>query len=347
MKREPRADLVIINGQEPGTLDPALAVTVEELRATLDLFEGLLRVDPVDAKPVPGLAERWEISPDGRVYTFHLRTNAQWSTGEPITAHDFAWAWKRALDPATASPYAEQFFPVKNAEAFNSGELKDPSQLGFAALDDHTFRVELANPTAYFLDLCAFQTLAVTPRRAIERHGDAWIHAHPLPVSGPYQLEFWRLKDRIRLRKNPRYWDAANTRAEVVDLLPATIASTAFNLYAAGQADILWDKDLVPPELLPALRDRPDYHSFPYLGSYFVRINVTRKPFDDPRVRRALALAVDKRRLVGKLLRAGETPASALVPPAARDYQSPEGLGHDPEQARRLLAEAGFPGGKG
>jgi oligopeptide transport system substrate-binding protein len=347
LRRELPADLVIINGQEPGTLDPALAVTLEELRATLDLFEGLLRVDPVDAKPIPGLAERWEISPDGRVYTFYLRTNAVWSTGEPITAPDVAWSWRRVLEPATASSYAGQLYPVKNAEAYNSGALKDASQLGFKAIDGLTFRVELNSPTAYFLDLCAFQTLAVVPRRAIERFGDAWIRARPLPVSGPYQLDFWRLKDRVRLRKNPRYWDAPNTRSGIVDLLPASTASTAFNLYEAGQADIIWDKDFVPTELLAELRGRPDYHAFPYLGSYFIRINNTRDPFKDARVRRALALAVDKRRLVTKLLRAGESPASHLVPPSVRDYTPPSGLDYDPEQARRLLAEAGFPGGKG
>ncbi len=342
-----KADLVIVNGMEPESLDPAIVTGVADMRVVNALFEGLTRLDPATALPVPGLAERWEISPDGRIYTFHLRTNLVWSTGEPLRAADVVWSWQRALAPATASSYASQLFYLTNAEDYNAGRIKDPAQVGVQAVDPFTVRVELASPTAFFLDLCAFATLAVVPRAAIERWGDRWLMAPPVPVSGAYELAGWRLGDRIRVRKNPRYWDAANTRSEVVDFLPVSSPGTALNLYETGAADVVWDKDLVPIELMEVLRQRHDFHTFPYLGLYFFRFNVTRKPFDDVRVRQAFALAVDKERITRKITRGGELPADNFTPPGTARYHAPPGLGRDPDRARRLLAEAGYPGGKG
>ena len=186
--------------------------------------------------------------------------------------------------------------------------------MGVRALDARTVRVELNNPTAFFLDLCAFQTLSVVPRQVIDKYGGQWLRASPLPTSGPYLLDSWRLNYKIRLRKNPSYWDAANTRTEVIDFLSVSAPNTTLNLYETGQADVIWDLTSIPNELVDELKKRPDYHSFPYLGTYFFRFNTTKKPFNDPRVRRALALAIDKQRLVAKFLHAGETAADHLVP---------------------------------
>lgn len=346
-RSEPPADVVMINGPDPETLDPALATGLEDLRVINGLFEGLTRNDPVTAGPIPGLAERWEISPDGCVYTFHLRANLFWSAGVPITAQDVVYSWLRVLNPLTASEYAGQLYYVKNAEAYNSGKIKDPSQVGVRALDDRTVRVELNQPTAFFLDLCAFQTLAVVPRHIIDQYGANWMNVRPLPASGPYLLDFWRLNDRIRLRKNPFYWDAVNTKSDTLDYLCLSAPATALNLYETGQADIIWDREYLPSELLDVLRQRRDFHTFPYLGTYFIRFNVTRRPFNDPRVRKALALTVDKQRLVDRFTRGGEHVASHLVPDGTAHYASIAGLGYDPVRARQLLAEAGFPGGKG
>jgi oligopeptide transport system substrate-binding protein len=345
--RYDRADLVIVNGPEPESLDPAIITGQADGRIALTIFEGLTRYNPTNATPLPGLAERWDISPDGRVYTFHIRTNAVWSTGEPITAEDFVYAWLRVLEPRTGADYAGQLYYVKGAEAFNTLKNTNASNVGVKALGPKTLRVELVEPTPFFLDLCAFQTLAPVPRWVIEKHGDRWLMQKPLPVSGAYNLVSWRINDRVRLRKNLLYWDAANTHCEVVDMIPCTVANTALNLYETGEADIVWDKELVPLELLDLLRKRQDFHTYNYLGTYFYRYNVTRKPFDDVRVRKAMALAIDKRRLVEKITRAGEQVASHLVPPGVANYTSPEGLGYDPELARKLLAEAGYPGGKG
>ena len=347
MRHEPRADLVIINGAEPETLDPGVVLGQPDMRVVNAVFEGLTRLDPQTSGPIPGLAEHWEISPDGRIYTFHLRTNLVWSTGGPITAEDVVYSWIRALKPETASAYAGQLFYLKNGEEFNAGKIKDPSLVGVRALDRFTVRAELKNPTAFFLDLCAFATLAVVPRDTIEKYGDRWIMAPVVPVSGPYELVYWRLNDKIRLRKNPRYWDAPNTRIELVDILPIGSATTALNLYETGGADVVWDKDLIPAELIDVLAKRPDFHSYSELGTYFMRVNTTRKPFNDARVRQALALSVDKKRITEKITKAGEEVADCLTPPGIPRYHSPRGLGYDPERARKLLAEAGYPGGKG
>jgi len=346
-RREPPADLTIINDVEPESLDPAIIVAQADMRVVTALFEGLTRLEPVGARAVPGLAARWEISPDEKIYTFHLRTNLLWSTGEPITSADVVYSWLRMLNPATASDYAGQLYYVKNAEEFNTGKIQDASQVGVQALDPFTVRVELIHPTLFFLDICAMPLTCVVPRQAIEKYGDRWLRAKPLPVSGAYELVAWRLNDKIRLKKNPRYWDAANTRSEIIDILPVGSPNTALNLYEHGQVDIVWDKELIPSELLDVLLRRPDFHSFTYLGNYFVRVNVTRKPFDDPRVRQALALAIDKERIVKKITKAGEVPTSGFVPPGTANYHSVDGLGHDPERARQLLAAAGYPGGKG
>ena len=275
---EPKAGLVVINGPDPQTLDPALATGLEDLRVINGLFEGLTRYDPVTARPIPGLAEKWEISADGRVYTFHLRDHLFWSPGQPITADDVVYSWRRVLDPQTAAEYAGQLYYLKNAEAYNTGSLKDPAQVGVQALDSRTVRVELNNPTAFFLDLCAFQTLAVVPRQVIAKYGGQWLRASPLPTSGPYLLDAWRLNYKIRLRKNPAYWDAANTRTEVIDFLSVSAPNTALNLYETGQADVIWDLTIIPNELVDELKKRPDYHAFPYLGTYFFRFNTTKKP---------------------------------------------------------------------
>ena len=319
---------------------------VPEMRITKALFEGLTRLDARSARPEPGLAESWEISPDRRVYNFHLRTNAMWSTGEPITSADVVWSWRRALDPATASDYAGQLFCIKGAEDFYSGKARDPAALGISAIDDRTVRVELNLPLPFFLDICAVPALAVVPRQTIERWGDRWLHAKPLPTSGAFELGAWRLNDRVRLLRNPRYWDAVHTASDIIDVLPVGSANTALNLYETGAADIVWDKDLVPFELLDLLIRRPDFHESDFLGSYFFRFNTTRPPFTNAAVRRAFAMATDKSRLVKKLFPTGEKPASHLVPDETAHYDPPAGLSFDPAQARALLAAAGYPGGR-
>ncbi|HVU27412.1 MAG TPA: peptide ABC transporter substrate-binding protein [Verrucomicrobiae bacterium] len=345
-RSEPPADITIVNQAEPETLDPAILTGIPEMRIAIGLFEGLARLDPKTAQPIPGLAQSWEISPDGKIYTFYLRTNLVWSTGEPITADDVVYSWLRTLAPATASDYAGQLFYVKNAEDFNAGKIKDSSLVGIHAPDKFTVQVELNSPTPFFLDICAMPLTYIVPRQTIEKFGDRWLMAKPLPVSGPYELAYWKLNDKVRLKKNPRYWDATNTQSDIIDILPIGSPSTAFNLYQQNAVDVIWDKEVVPAELLDILTKWPDAHRFDYLATYWVSFNTTRKPFDDPRVRKALALAVDRDSIVKKITRGGERPTSHLVPDGTADYTSPDGLGYDPALAKKLLAEAGYPDGK-
>lgn len=372
--REPRADLVLFNGPEAESLDPHILTGQPDGRISAGLFEGFTRFDPRTGKAIPGLASHWEISDGGRRYTFHVRREARWSTGEPITAPDFVWSWNRAIDPATAADYSGFFFYVKNGFeiATWTNSTAKPPPLGIRALDERTAEVDLVNPTPFFLELCAMRIMAAAPRATIERYGDQWLRAIPLPCSGPYGLLDWRPNDRVRLRKNPFYWDAANVSLDRIDILSGDSASTALNLYLTGEVDYLVDRYSIPDQLADQLTQRPDFHRFDYLGVYFIRFNCTRAPFSDPRVRRAFCLVTDRRRIVERLTKLGERPAAALTPPGAGGYQPPPGLGQDAldvlaqpgdptardaayrsaldkaaVEARALLAEAGFPEGRG
>ncbi len=342
----PRADLVFLNGSEPETLDPALITGQPEGRLANALFEGLTSFDAA-GQPGPGVAERWELSADKRTYTFHLRREARWSNGDAVTARDFVRSWQRTLSPATGSEYAYQLHYLHNAKAYSEGTLSDFAQVGVTAPDDFTVVATLDNPTPFFLDLCAFTTLLPVHLPTVEKYGDDWLKPAHIVSNGPYVLTDWRINDRVRLKKNPHYWNRAAVAMETIDVLPINNANTAFNFYDSGEADLMMDKGLAPPGLLTELRQRPDFHSSPFLGNYFLRFNATRPPFNDPRVRRAFALVVDRERLVTKITRAGEVPAFSLVPPGTAGYQPPEGLKPDREEARRLLAAAGFPDGKG
>ena len=342
-----RADLVLHNGPEPETIDPQILTGQADGRIASALFEGLTRFNPTNGTAMPGLASHWEISGDGLTYTFFLRPEAQWSTGKPIDADEVVWSWRRAVTPATAADYASQFFCVRNGRAIVNGQLRDASLLGAEALGSHTVRVHLENPTPYFLELAASRVFSPIPRHAVDRWGDQWIRAEPLPCSGPYRLLSWRVNDRFRLGRNPRYWDAAQVMAERIDILSGDNPSTALNLFLNGEVDLISDRKIIPGELGPELAARPDFHRFDYLGQDFIRFNTTRKPFQDARVRRAVAMAIDRVRITARITRMGERPSAAVTPGGTGGYRPPAGLSCEPATARRLLADAGYPEGRG
>jgi len=344
--QRPAADLVFVNGAEPETLDPAIITGQPEGRLANALFEGLLSFGP-DGRPIPGVAQSWEISDDKKTYRFHLRPGTRWSDGTPLTARDFVESWKRTLTPETGSAYNYILFPIRNAAAYADGKIKDFREVGVREIDPQTLEVTLENPTPYFLDLCAFVTLQPVPLHVVEKFGDDWIKPANIVGNGAFLLEDWRINDLIRLRRNPEYWNAKNVSLKSVDVLPIAKANTAFNFYASGQADLLMDKGLTPPSLLDELKSRKDFHAAPFLGIYFLRFNCSKPPLDDPRIRRALSLAIDKSVITTKITRAGELPATGFVPPGMQGYTSPESPGFDPEAARRLLADAGFAEGHG
>lgn len=344
--KEPRADYTFENGTDVQTLDPALMTGQPEHRIASSIFEGLTSRSATAAEMLPGVAKSWDISEDGLRYTFHLR-DCVWSDGSPVTARDFLYSWKRALDPVTGGTYyAYMLFYIRGAEEFNSGKISDFSKVGVRAVDDKTLDIELKQPTPFFLSITSFYTLMPVKRDCVEEHGDLWTRPEKIVSNGPFLLKEWVPGVRIRLVKNPFYWDKSRVRLNVVDVLPTENENTAFNIYISGQADWV-DAAGIPWHLMDILTTRPDFHAYTTLATYFYRFNVTRHPFTDVRVRKALNLAVDKERIVDRILHAGQLPAAVLVPPVMPHYTSPPGLPYNPAEAARLLAEAGYPGGKG
>ncbi|MBO8137831.1 MAG: peptide ABC transporter substrate-binding protein [Desulfotomaculum sp.] len=342
------------HGEEPETIDPALNTTVNGGTIILAVFEGLTKLDEKD-NPVPGTAERWEVSKDKTKYTFYLRKDAKWSDGKPVTAHDFAYAWERALDPNTGAEYAYQLYYIKNGKAYNKGEA-EAEDLGIKVIDDYTLEVQLESPTPYFLKLAAFPTLMPVRKDVIEEHGDQWARSPETYIgNGPFKMVEWKNKDSMKFVKNEHYW---NKDAVKIDGFIETFiaeSSTMLSAYEAGELDII---DQVPLEEIDRLKkEKPDeLHITPQLGTYYYAFNVTKEPFDDVRVRKAFIYALDKEAMVNKVRKSG-IPASAFVPPGVPDtgegteFREVGGPIYptkaDPEKARQLLAEAGYPNGEG
>ena len=342
----PGQTLTFNNGAEPEHLDPAVMSGQPDGRIARMVFEGLCVPDPVTLEPGPGQAARWDVSEDRLTYTFHLRPGLAWADGTPLTAQDFLWSWRRVLSPATASRYASFLYAVKNAEAFNTGELADSTLVGLAAPDDSTFVVTLEQPTPYFLELATFYTTLPTPRHVIERDGDRWEHALRLVGNGAFRIVEWKSKDRFVLVPNERYWNRDAVRLTKIVALAVEELSTATNLYKAGTID--WNPSgYVPKTVIPFVHHKKDFGGGPYHAIYFYSMVVTRKPFDDVWVRRALNAATDRDAIARHVLK-GTVPAWGNMTPTGYDgYTAPPPLKYDPAYARECLARAGYPGGKG
>ena len=341
------ADLVFINGAEVGSIDPSQVSSQVDGRVVTSLFEGLMRYN-AQGRAEPGVSMDPSVSPDGKTWTFPFRENAQWSNGDPVTSRDFMRSWQRFLEPTTAADYASIFYCIKSAEAFNTGKTTDFNAVGVKAPDERTLVVTLQNPVPYFKDLVAFMAFCPVHIPTLEKFGAAYFKPANLVGNGPYQLSEWRLNDRIRLTRSPHYWDAGNVKMAAVDVLPIDNPSTAVNLFLTDGADLMMDKGLIPSALADELRKKPYFHHKPFLATWFLRFNAQRKPYNDPRVRRALTMVLDRDRIVNAVTRLGEVPAFSITPPGTGEgYQPPAGLHPDIAEAKRLLAEAGFPDGRG
>ena len=339
-----KADFTFILGTEPETLDPALSTGVPEGRIERALFEGLTISNPKDLSNIPGMAEDWEISSDGLTYTFHLR-NAYWSNGEKVTSYDFIYSWERVLNPNTGAQYSYMLWYIKNAKLYNEGKLKDFSKVGVKAPDPKTLVVTLEHPVPYFLSITSFDTLMPVNKHCVETYGPNWIKPENIVVNGPFKLVEWRMRERIVLEKNPLYWDKDNVKLNRIVALPVENTNTNFNLYITGVAQ--WtDSNGIPLNIVDKIRKRPDSHIAPYLGTYFIRINVTKPPLNDVRIRKALAMSIDKKEITDKVMKAGQIPADHFVPPGLKGYKSPKGIHFNPAKAKQLLKEAGYPDGK-
>lgn len=475
----PPADFSLQNGTDPKTLDPHRATGQPESRILFNVFSGLLQMlpdgepDPVTGlqpmSPQPAVAKSYEVADDKLTYTFHLRDDAVWSDGKPITSQDFVWSWTRMLHPGTACEYNFQLFSLPNAQAYSTGmvevgdqvevelwdrpfpdgrteaevgedniqnfprgtmlygtlkeirkppepefaddvnedaksealgdwqsawvylvdiaEVNDEGQVdwdkvvdtqsfcaepdaksaaelvdettqkihnvlvafdklgAFETPDDQTLIVHLKDPLPYFPSLTAYYPLFPVPRHCIEEHGmPMWTKPQNMVSNGAYQIELRRLRDRVRLTKSPTWFDADTVEIETIDALSTEGQNTALNMYETGQIDWVTDP---PSALMETLRERDDFRSAPMLSLYFYRINTTREPLNDPRIRRAIAMAIDRKQIVEQVTKAGQVPAFSLVPPGIAGYKPPPGLEPDIDQAKELLAEAGYPNGRG
>lgn len=324
---------------EPEYIDPGVGEGRYESNIMRSLYEGLVQHDPKDLHAIPALAERWDLSPDKTTYTFHLRNNAVWTDGKPVTAHDLVYAWERVLNPKTGAKYAFAMFHIKNARAYHRGELTDPAQLGFRALDDHTFEMRLEHPTPFILDLMCYPVFFPVPRWAIEAHGARWTQPEHIVSNGPFALERWVSHKVLTLQRSPSYWDAANVKLAGIHFYPVEDMETALKMYEAGELDIAWE---LPPNKEPQLLSHPHFQGGPQLATYYFTINITQPPVDNLKVRQALAHAIDRKALVDKYLFKINIAHASMVPAGLAGYTPAAGLEFDPVKARALLAEAGY-----
>lgn len=346
--------MIVGNGAEPSDIDPQTITGIPERNIVVTLFEGLTRVDPATLEPQPGVAERWEISADTLTYTFHLRAGLQWSDGHPLTAHDFVASFRRLLAPELGSDNAENLYHVVNAEAFHKGQITDFAAVGFRVPDDRTLEVRLRYPTPFLLKTMAARSWFPVPRHVIDRlgppfqPGSRWTRPGSFVGNGPFVLQEWKPNVHLEVRRSPTYWNRSTVRLGGVRFIPMESQTAEEAAFRAGQ---LHKTSHLPLNKIPVYqREAPEQlRIHPYSGVYFYSFNVKRPPFDDVRMRRALAHAVDRASLVRNVTRGGETAAHHFVPDAVGRYPVTESMQSqlDFEAARRLLSEAGFPGGKG
>lgn len=346
--REGRLHLGV--GSEPSDIDPHIVTGIGEAKVLHALFEPLVSFDPQTLKPTPALAERWNISADGLTWTFHLRA-ARWSNGEPITAQDCIDSWRRILTPSLGADYAYMLYMIRGAEAFNKG-TGDFAQVGLAAPDDRTLVVHLTAPTPYFHQVLLNSPWRPVNVRAIARVGDIhrrgtpWTRPEHIVTSGPFHLVEWSTNQRLVAEKSATYWDHANVKLNSIVFYPIDSIDAEERAFRAGQLHITYALSL--SKLASYRRDLPDsLRVDPYLNTFFLRFNTRRAPLDQPALRRALSLAIDRTLIAEKILRGGQRPAPSLVPPETPDYPVPALPARDVETARKLLAAAGYAEGRG
>ncbi len=339
------------NGQEPQELDPHIITGVSEIKILSALFEGLVGQDPANLDPIPGAAESWDISPDGLSYTFHLRPGLKWSDGKTLKAEDFAYSFQRALTPEVAAPNAYLLYVLKNAAAFYRGEVPF-TDVGVNALDDRTLKLQLDHPAPYLLSLLAHPVWFPLQREAVASQGDAlgrspgWTRPGKLVSNGPFRLNDWKVNGFVQVVKNPHYWDAERTRLNQIYFYPTESREAEERAFRAGQLHIT---EAMPVSKVGFYReqDHPSLQIDPYLGTYYLQLNIRNPVLADARVRRALGLAIDRDLIVQSITRGGQQPAWHFTPPGTGGYTAEITGRKNTELARELLAQAGYPGGEG
>lgn len=349
-------------GADSKTLDPALNTSSDGGIVLANTFEGLCRLDK-DNKAIPGGAEKWEITDDGLQYTFHLRKDAKWSNGEPVTANDYEFAWKRALNPKTGAEYAYQLYYIKNGHEYNTdkdGKIS-PDTLGIKALDDYTLQVTLESPTKYFLELTGFATYYPVNKKIVENNPEWATKLETFISNGPFKMSEWKIKDSLTFIKNENYYDKGRVKLDKLVMSMVTDSTSAWAGYQSGQFDMV---DVVPtPEIQGALKSNLAT-KFQNTATYFYSINVSdkakevspdaAKALSDAKVRKALNLAINRKDIVENVTKGEQIPAFGYIPVGMlkqdgkdftdKEYFKAEG---DVEGAKKLLSEAGYTDGKG
>jgi ABC-type oligopeptide transport system substrate-binding subunit len=341
--------LRIANLAEPETLDPHKNALAVDWHIVCNLFEGLVVRDP-KGNVAPGVAESWTVSDDGITYRFKLRANAKWSNGDPVTAGDFLFSFRRVEDPNSSSKYADELYPIKNAEAVNTGKL-DVTALGVAAPDEQTVEITLKAPTPFFLQLLT-DTQAMPVHEKSVRLGEDWVKPGKMVSNGAYMLDEVQPSSHVRLVKNPYYWNAANVAIDAVAFDPSDNLATVLKRYRAGEFDIVYG-DVPNDEIAWLKQNMPkELHIAPRAVVFYYAVNTMKPPFNDQRVRQALAMAIDREVLVEKIMLGGELPAYGLVPDGMANYISQKVSWAKISQADReaaaikLMNEAGYGPGK-
>ncbi len=345
--------LLFNNGTEPKGLDPHIVTGVPENHIISALLEGLIayHLDD-DSKPEPGVAERWEPSENFKIWTFFLRQNSLWSNGDPVRAQDFVYSFKRMLSPNLGAEYADMLYIIEGGEAYNRGEITDFEQVGVKAIDDKTLRVTLVGPTPYYLSMLKHYSWFPVHPATIEKFGNIddrvslWSRPENFVGNGAFVLSEWKVNQIIRVTKSPTYWDREMMKLNEIRFFPIENPNTDETTFLAGQAH---NTNTIPVEKIPYHKENNPQliHLEPYHGVYFYRLNTTRPPLDDIRVRMALNLSVDRPLLVEQVTRGGQRPAYGYTPDGMSGYSTPQPLSYDVEKAKALLAEAGFPNGEG
>lgn len=337
---------------EPSDLDPQVINSQQDAIIAQALFEGLCEYDPKTCVAMPAMAERWEVAADNLTWTFRLRRNGKWSNGDAVTAHDFVFAFRRILTPSLASEYASMLYVLKNAHALNSGKLADFTQLGARAADDYTLVLTLDHPAPYLPNMACSAAWYPVHRATIEKfnglaqRGSAWTRPGNHVSNGYFRLVEWLPHQRIRVEKNPHYWDRDNVKLNGVVFYPIESEDAEERTFRAGQLHITSTMPLAKVQAYREARS-PFYNSNMLFGTFFLRLNVQKPPLNDVRVRRALSMAIDREKFVQDVMKAGQTAAAHLTPPGTAGFTSRAKVPFDVEGARKLLAEAGYPEGKG
>lgn len=343
--------LLVGNAADPRSLDPQVVTGVVEDNVIRSLMEGLVADDESsDTASPPGAASSWEHNPELTEWTFHLRPEGKWSDGTPLTAADFLFAYQRILHPDLAAPYCEMLFFIKNAERFNKGEVKDFKEVGVAAPDDFTLKLTLREPVPFLPLLVRHYTWFPLPRHVVLKHGgmtergNPWSTAENFIGNGPFTLKEWKPKEYLEVVKNPLYRDAAKVKLNGLRFIPSADSSVESRAFLAGKLHLTWQ---LPPRLVDQFRaNNPQYlRQEPYFCTDLIRVNTTRPKLDNPKLRQALSLAIDRQSLCDDFVK-GNRPAGTINPDQG-DYHPEQLTGFDPERAKTLLAEAGYPGGAG